>query len=257
MNRKHKPKVKIMSKSQAEQPSTGVALFSTQLPSAPPSYLQTEAPRGNTSVSSEDMAMPKLKLLQSLSPEIDAAKGIHPGLFLNNISNNVYETVLAVNLHFQKEFVIFKKRTLGGGFMGSAQSESEAQALVRSLPGTPADYDLSESHRHVLLLLDRATGAPLETVAMFMATPSSLYSSRSWNTELSTLSAGKYDRFSMIWELTADKVTNNKGSFHVLKSNFMGWAPETLHAACKGLYSAIDAASGVKPAPIDEDSVVA
>jgi hypothetical protein len=244
-----------MSKDKTPEP-TAVALFQTGLLSAPPSYLMSDAPRGNETVTQDDMAMPKLKLLQSISAEVDPAKGIHPGQFLNNISNAVYEKVLAVNLHFQKEVVIFKKRALGGGFMGSVPTESEATTLVRTLPGTPADYDISESHRHVLLLLDRETGAPIETVALFLATPSALYASRSWNTELQTLAGGKYDRYAMIWELSADRVTNPKGTFHVLKHTFMGWAPEALHPQCAAMFNAIQSASTKPETPAVEAAEV-
>lgn len=228
-----------MSKSNAAQ-SNEVALFQNTSPAAPPAYLQNEAPRGNEQVKQEDMAMPRLKLLQPLNPEIDAEKGINPGMLFNTITGRAIQSTYALNLHFQKEYTIFKKRELGGGFVATAKSESEATNLVAGFPGNPNDYEISESHRHILVLLD-GEGHPTETVALFLGNVTGLYSSRAWNTELQTLSNGKIDRFASVWKLQGTKQSNSRGTFYVLSPEFVGWAPEALHSAATVLFTAVNA----------------
>jgi len=207
---------------------------------APPSHLIADAPQGNDSVSADDMAMPRIKLMQPLSPEVDGEK-VKAGMFLNTISGRAYNELIVVNLHFHRSFAVYKKRDLGGGFVGSAETEAAAQELVAGNPGNASDYEIQETARHTLVVLDPVTGEPTETVALFLSSKSALYSSRAWNTEIQTVGA-KTDRFAMAWKLSSEKVSNSKGSWYNINTEFLGWAPQALHAEMKKLFAAINGA---------------
>jgi len=211
-------------------------LFSDKAPSAAPAYLLQDTARGNESVSTEDMAMPRLKLMQPLSPEVN--DDVKPGTFLNTVTGVAHPVLYAINLHFQKDFGIYKARALGGGWVMSKPTEIEAHDAIRSLPGTPGDYEVAESHRHVLCVLDEQ-GFPVETAAMFLASKSGLYTSRAWNTEIQTRGQGKVDRFASVWKLTTSKQTNSKGSWYNVEQEFAGWAPEELYRRARAAYDAI------------------
>lgn len=221
-----------------QEPSTEVALFTDKLPATPPSFLTAAAPRGNESVSAEDMAMPRIKLMQPLSPEVNDV--IQPGMFLNTITNKGVKSFLAVNLHFQKEFAVYKKRELGGGWVVSAPTEIEAHDAIQKLPGTPADYEVNESHRHVLCILDDDL-KPQETVAMFLANKTGLYTSRKWNAEIQTRGNGQYDRFATVWKISSEKQTNAKGTFYAPTTEFVGWVTEELYAQAARTHDALAA----------------
>jgi len=229
-----------MAREQAAQAeTTSVALFSQKDVSAPPAFLQQEAPRGNEAVTGDDLAMPRIKLMQPLNPEVNA--DIQPGMFLNTISNRAVTKFYAINLHFQKEFAVYKKRDLGGGWVASFPTETEAYEGIRALPGTAADYEVNESHRHVLCILDEQ-GQPRETVAMFFANKTGLYASREWNTEIQTIGNGKIDRFASVWEISSERQQNPKGVFYVPVKKFAAWASEELYAQAKRAYEGIAAA---------------
>lgn len=227
-----------------------IALFSEKTAAAPPAFLVQNAPRGNETVAAEDMAMPRLKLMQALSPEVNN-ETIKPGVFLNSITNQVHDSLYVINLHFQKDFAVYKKRDLGGGWVCSADSETEALQAISKLPGTKDDYEINESHRHLLCILDKE-GKPVETVAFYMASKSLLYTSRAWNTELSTLGGGNVDRFASVWKLTAEKQSNTKGSWHVAKQEFAGWVTAEMYAEIQRAYGEIVSAPTVIQASVDD-----
>jgi hypothetical protein len=89
----------------------------------------------------EDFAMPFLYVLQSNSPivekgEVDEAR---PGVLINSVTQELYPAVKAKNdlgvvfvpCHRVHNFVEFKPRTQGGGFVGQHEVESEVVAWAQ------------------------------------------------------------------------------------------------------------------------------
>ena len=191
---------------------------------------------GSEAVSTEDMGIPVLAVLQSTSDELETVEGARAGLFCNSITKELATKVFVINLLFRKSYAVFRKRTHGGGFHGTYSTEAEAIAKRATLPGDLESYDIIETGEHVLLLLD-AEGKPNHTALMrFKST--GLAISRTWNSEINLTNQGSA-RFATVWELTSQKKSNDKGTWYLVKPTYAGWASEELYKAAKTAYLAM------------------
>ncbi|MGH1373578.1 MAG: hypothetical protein ACRBBW_16175 [Cellvibrionaceae bacterium] len=218
-----------------------VSLFGTKSEMMPAHLTENTADQGlgNEDVGVEDMALPRLNLLQPLSPQLDEVDGAKAGLLHNSITDELYESVYLINLKYSKEFSVFKKRDFGGGFNGSYESKAQAQSHIETLPGSPSQYDIVETAKHICLMLD-SEGKPKQPVALFMKS-TGLSVSRKWNSDINVRNEGAA-RFATVWELSSIKKSNDKGSWFIFVAEFAGWASEGLYEDAKGFYAAQEAA---------------
>lgn len=223
-----------MPKAKQAQPAENkeVALFGGKT-DVVPAHLQTEAPVGNENVSSNDMTVPRLNLLQALSDECRTVDGAKPGLLYNTVTGELFESVNLINLFFKKEYAIFKKRKLGGGLEGNFDSLEAAQAHLDSL-SHKEDYDIVDTDKHFCLLLDE-DGEPASPAVLYMSS-SKLKVSKSWNTDIA-LRCKNADRFAGVWRVSAREEVNRRNeAYYNLDIEFIGWAPEPLYLEAKKLY---------------------
>lgn len=204
-----------------------------------PAHLQNATSSlGNENVSAEDTAIPRIKLLQSLSPEVNKrgaeyVEGAEAGSILTTVTNDVNEELYVCNLFFKKEFVAFKKRALGGNdFQGAHESREAAMEHLTGQNLNAADYDINESHRHVVAIINPAD-ATIDKVAILSMTGTNVAQSRNWNTAI--VNQG-FDRFSGVWKLSTLEKSNTKGNWFVFNPEFAGFAPEGLHKELTEMY---------------------
>ena len=81
-----------------------------------------DAGAGFEGVGAGDMAIPFLTILQDLSPQVKKqnpkfVKGAESGMIFNTLTNELYQKVQFIPCAFQKLWVEWKPRTLGGGFV--------------------------------------------------------------------------------------------------------------------------------------------
>lgn len=128
----------------------------TQLMTGVPDYLKEDMARndlGNENVGAGDKVLPKLKQLQQLSPEADKsdakyATGAEPGMFYNSLTRDAVKApVVFCPFHYEMSWVMFKKRTEGGGFVGSFATEKEAMEELR-LQAEPDKHEISQTAVH-------------------------------------------------------------------------------------------------------------
>lgn len=216
-----------------------LAIFGSET-SELPAHLQEAMERdgnmGNEGVSAEDQAIPRISLLQGLSPQIEDVEGARPGLYHNSITNEMTEELLVINLAFRKEWAVFKDKNMGGGFQGAYETKEAAQTHIETLPGSPGDYQIIETAKHALLILDEE-GNPKQPAEMFFKS-SALSSSRAWNSDISMRNQGA-PRFATVWKLSTKKKKNEKGTWYVPATQFMGFAPTELYEEAKSWYTAI------------------
>ena len=203
-----------------------------------PAHVKESAGRGNENVSSDSMTIPRIKLLQKMSPEVDKhhanfIEGADPGDFLNSLTNENYGSDLyAISVTFKDDHVVWKKREAGGGFLGTYRSAAEAETAI-SEQDKPEEFDLVQTHSLVLLLKDPKTGVLSMPVIMDFAS-SKLRVSRSWNSQIS-IKGG--DRFSGLWKLSAVATQNRSGQqFMNLDVSFEGWAQEADYKLAEEFY---------------------
>lgn len=207
-----------------------------------PDHLRNGTGAGNENVSSDDMTIPRLDVIQQLSPQIDPTspkyiEGAKLGHVFNSLSGQLYTHCFVVNLHFDTRYQVFKKRKFGGGFEGSFANEAEALAHLDSA-GLPRDqYDVSETAIHKCLLLDDQ-GLPDQPVLIYMS-GSKMKVSKDWNSAI-RLKDPRADRFASVWTLSSAGEKNKQGQpYQNFKVDFAGWAGESLHEAAMSAYTGI------------------
>lgn len=192
-----------------------------------PDYMKGQG-RGNEDVKASDMQIPRIKLLQKMSDEVDRhhanyVKDAKDGDFLNSITReNLGTTLYVVSLKFKEEYTVWKDRTKGGGLLGSYKTNEEAAAAIAAQE-TPAHFAITQTHSHVLCLLDQETGKIGKPCIMDFSS-SKLTKSRNWNTQIN-LKGG--DRFSSVWKISSvAAMSKSQAQYMNLEIESMGWASE-------------------------------
>ena len=155
------------------------------------------------------------------------------GEFLNDLTKEIYgEEIFVISLKFKDEFVVWRKREAGGGFGGTFATDALAREYIAKQE-KPLDWDVSQTHSHILLIKDAKTGALSKPVIMDFSS-SKLSVSRNWNSQID-IKGG--DRFSSVWKLAATPAQSKKGQqFMNLKAEYMGWATEEDYRTAERYY---------------------
>ena len=203
-----------------------------------PDYMSKNTGRGNENVEAGHLQIPRIKLLQKMSDEVDRhhanyVEGAKDGDFFNNLTGQNYgDALYAISVSFKDEFVVWRKREAGGGFGGTFATEAEARAFCAAQE-KPADYDISQTHSHVLLIKDPATGTLSKPVIMDFSS-SKLRVSRNWNSQID-IKGG--DRFSCLWKLSSVAAKNKTGAqFMNLEVENMGWTTQEDYSTAENYY---------------------
>ena len=179
-----------------------------------PAYLKKDGPgKGNENVQTEDLIIPRLGIIQDLSPQLDADNadkyipGAKVGQLFNSLTKELYDSVLLCNLFFRKESTVFVKRHAGGGFRGAYQTEAEAVAAVE-ISDKPQDMEIVETGQHFCLMLSGPVEQKVIGEVVVSCTITKLKVSRNWNS-LIRLRGG--DRYAGTWNLAVIKEKNKAG----------------------------------------------
>lgn len=215
---------------------------------AVPAFLagRTGPARGSETVGMDDLVIPRLELVQALSPCIDEdsgdyIEGAKQGMLYNNVTRELYgNEVKLVRVSFKKEHIVWKNRKKGGGFVGAFDSEAEAES-VRKAQENPEDYQVNDTANHFCLMVNPNTGR-LEEIVVSMAV-TKLKVSRQWNS-LIRINGG--DSFSRVYVLGSFKDQNGAGeTYYNYTIRNSGWVSEEQFLRAESMYNQIQA-GGVK-----------
>lgn len=213
------------------------ALVTSELPS----FLQTvESQRGSEDVSMNDIILPRLDVLQALSPQIKKKdpkyiEGAEQGVIFNTVSGELYgDSITFIPVKFQREFIVWKDRDSGGGYNGSFPTEEEALAEIRNLEN-PDLYEAIETHVHFILLV-REDGKTEEAVLSLSKSKRKV--SRKLNTLVQMVPV---DRFARMYKLSAVEATGPKGDYYSFDVSPIGYVNEALYKKGEATYLAIQA----------------
>lgn len=226
-------------------------------PGQVPEFLRQYGSAGNESVGVDDIVIPRLGLIQQLSPEVDDSdpkfiEGAKPGDFFNSLTREVYAAPVAVVfVDRKKEYVVFKKRSAGGGYRGSFGSEAEARSAIANDIDDPEDQlEIVETATNFGLVLDDNLVVKSEIVISFTSTK--LKVDRQINSMIRLRGAA---RFSSVFFLESTKEKNDKGTFYNFKATLGPWVDQETAVAAKKMYDAIHA--GARKVDSDFDTPVA
>lgn len=212
-----------------------------------PAFLQermNQPARGAEGVGMDDLVIPRLELVQSLSPCLQEGEGAYiegakPGMLFNNVTRELYgKSVQVIPVSFKKEYIVWanRKKVKGGGFVGAFQTEAEAEACL-AVQEVPDNYLINDTANQFCLLVHPETGDLVEIVVSMAVTK--LKVSRQWNT-LIRINGG--DSFSRVYELGTFLDENKAGEkFHNYTVKNVGYVNELQYRQAEALYEVVSA----------------
>ena len=215
---------------------------------ARPAFMQGKG-RGSENVGFEDLTIPRLDLIQDLSPqrkktEPEYIEGAEEGMMFNSVSKKLYgDNVTFIPVYFRKEYVIWKDRKKGGGFKGAYPTPEAAEAGMHDQDLNPEDHDIIDTAQHFGLLVDDHTSdKPVIEEIVLSLSKSKMKANRQINT-LARMAGG--DRFERGYRLSSFTDENSNGDkFFNFKVTQLGFVSEAVFRAAEKVYESV--VSGTK-----------
>ena len=185
------------------------------------SLFEQSAGDGLQNIATEDTALPFLKLLSKMSPEVDSVEGAQPGMMYNSVSGQLYEDSLhVVPCHYEKKYIEWAPRGTGNGSpVNTYGASSNILSKTVKKPGDWRDYldngNYIEAcaHHYVMLVGERQP-------ALIVMKSTQLKKSRKWNSMIMTTSIPNSKgvmfqppSYSHIYSLASEKESNDKGTW--------------------------------------------
>lgn len=255
---------------------------------APPQGIDyaAEAGSGLEHTDSEDFAVPVLKILQELSPEVDEddpeyVPGARVGNFLHSITKELWEGdkgCTFIQCTYRRTYVKWAPRGSGRGFLGEFTADEilaqrEAGQLMRvdnrlyePMENGKVDVQkspfISETHNHFGLVLS-ANGSPQKVLLRLRSTQ--IRKSRTLMAFFSNQiihndpQCRPYPTHALQLHLTTVLERNDEGKWRGLKYAAAGWTPPDLYRQAGEFKKALDAMKlvnvvGGEEAEREEDS---
>ena len=185
---------------------------------------EADANQGAQNISQEDLALPFLKILGQLSPEVNKrdgkyVEGAEPGLIINTVTNELYNDVDVIPCHYKRQYIEWQDR---GTSTGAPVAIHEADSDIISQTTRGKDYKdrlangnyLENTASHFVLV---RSGNPHTALISMKSTQ--LKVSRKWNSMMMGLKIqGKNGLFtpptySHIYNLKTVQMSNDKGTW--------------------------------------------
>ena len=185
---------------------------------------------GFSEVKTEDLAIPFLRVLADVSPQVkkrDGAyvEGAEAGMIFNTVLNEVYEAekdgIFVIPCHYNRRYVEWRGREEGGGYVGSYTPDDPiVKTVTRSEQGQdllPNGNQLTNTAQFFVLMLHPELGP--QKALMTMAS-TQLKKGRKWLTQAQSLTAqGKNGLYtlplmSQVYKVTSVPEQNDKGSWY-------------------------------------------
>lgn len=181
-------------------------------------FLEEHAGEGFEGLTTEDFSMPFLKILQSLSPQVDEdadeyVQGAKPGMFINSVTNKLYGTTIKL-IPIQYTRIWLEWSPNRGGLVGRHEPGSIQVDKSNFSKWTNADGNIiTDNHVFYCLNADHQDEGPM----VFSVTSSGIKHAKNWNTQIMMTrlpSGSRAPYFSSVWELETVKNKNDQGSWY-------------------------------------------
>lgn len=204
-----------------------------------PAFMRDDADAGKEGIGNQDIEIPRLKLMQGLSPELELFDGLRAGNFFHPAAEEIFdEPFRAVPIFMDQRYILWRPRDAGGGILARADdgvnwSPASGEFTVQldkkdggdtvtwRLASTVAKSGLANwgtmnpkdpnsppaatlMYNYLLAFPDHPDLMP----AVLSFQRSSIKAGRRFNTKLKTVRAPIYGT---IWEFSSAKDTNSRG----------------------------------------------
>jgi len=186
--------------------------------------MEADANQGAQNISQEDLALPFLKILGQLSPEVNKrdgkyVEGAEPGKIINTVTNQLYDSLEVVPVFYKRQYIEWQDR---GTSTGAPVAIHEADSDIVSQTTRGKDYKdrlangnyLDNTASHFVLTL-----GDTPSTALISMKSTQLKVSRKWNSMMMGIKMqGKNGLFtpptySHIYKLSTVQMSNDKGTW--------------------------------------------
>jgi hypothetical protein len=185
---------------------------------------EADANQGTQNISQEDLALPFLKILGQLSPEVNKrdgkyVEGAEPGKIINTVTNKLYDEIEVIPVFYKRQYVEWADR---GTSTGAPVAIHSADSDIISQTTRGKDYKdrlangnyLENTANHYVIYLN---DTPQQAMVSMKSTQ--LKVSRKWNSMMMGIKMqGKNGLFtpptySHIYKLKSVQMSNDKGTW--------------------------------------------
>lgn len=209
-----------------------------------PDYIKQDSARGSEEVKSSDMILPRLELVQALSPIKDSNKDAREGMLFNSVTQELIgDHAYFVPVYFRLEYLVWQDQDSGGGFHGSfptlEQANEKRDQVIQNDPqlaGTTAKgsnvVEIVDTPVHYGLRI--TPEGEKEQIVISMAKTKSKVS-RKWNAMIQIVGG---DRFARVYKISSFTDENKKGQkFKNFVIQPAGFPPKAVYEECERLYA--------------------
>jgi len=185
---------------------------------------EADAQQGTQNISQEDLALPFLKILGQLSPEVNKrdgkyVEGAEPGKIINTVTNELFDSIDVIPCHYKRQYIEWQDRgTSSGAPVAIHEADSDIVSTTTRDKGykdrLPNGNYLENTANHFVLLC----GKNPQTALLSMKS-TQLKVSRKWNSMMMGIKMqGKNGLFtpptySHIYNLKTVQMSNDKGTW--------------------------------------------
>ena len=210
----------------------------------PSNIFEDDAAKGLGNISQEDLALPFLKILGQLSPEVNKrdgkyVEGAEPGMIFNSVSGELYDGVKGIDVipcFYKLEYIEWKDRGEG---LGAPVAIYDSSSDIMSKTKPDANYKdrlpngnyIEKTASHFVIV-----SGDSPSTALISMKSTQLKISRKWNSMMSGIKMkganGMFTpaSFSHIYKLKTTQMSNDKGTW-------FGWEVSKVGPVTdKGLY---------------------
>jgi len=185
---------------------------------------EADANEGTQNISQQDLALPFLKILGQLSPEVNKrdgkyVEGAEPGKIINTVTNKLYDNIEVIPVFYKRQYVEWADR---GTSTGAPVAIHSADSDIISQTTRGKDYKdrlangnyLENTANHYVIYLN---DTPQQAMVSMKSTQ--LKVSRKWNSMMMGIKMqGKNGLFtpptySHIYKLKSVQMSNDKGTW--------------------------------------------
>jgi len=210
----------------------------------PSNMFEGDAAKGLGTIGQEDLALPFLKILGQLSPEVNKrdgkyVEGAEPGMIYNSVSGDLYDGVKGIDVipcFYKLEYIEWKDRGEGPG-APVAIYDSSSDIMSKTKPDAnykdrlPNGNYIEKTASHFVIV-----SGDSPSTALISMKSTQLKISRKWNSMMSGIKMkganGMFTpaSFSHIYKLKTTQMQNDKGTWFGWEVNKVGPVTD------KGLY---------------------
>ena len=203
-----------------------------------PAYMSQGTARGSEEVKASDIVLPRLEIVQALSPIKETNDDAKEGYMFNSVTQEILgDLVYFVPVYYRMEYLVWKDQDEGGGFFGSFSSQKEADERVKQAVSEGENPDFLEIvDTPVQYGLRINESGDTEQIVISMAKTKSKVS-RKWNAMIQ-IAGG--DRFSRVYKISTFRDENKKGQkFFNYVVQPAGFTPERVYKEAEKLYDVL------------------